>query len=289
MSYGVLCLSIFVQKNFTGPSLFGENRAISTTTAVALMGSDTSKRQREDAPLFENNILSRCLFIGAPQRESDFSRAACSLLSVQGETIYERSYSPHYLLAAKQLLFFENDLEDYRFDQSTDLGPDPDFPWWRARLCLIHQRMLSHASELLFRGAESGFDRTIEAISASQDRGIAPEQLSLRLARLYLEKGLNHQFSIDSTRAQHFFELAKQESGLTGSLGVRTRFQTFKTAQLVLHAKSKNPTPSNSLYKPADVKLESDSILLEKMKLDNYEENEPNLNPIDQAILLALW
>jgi hypothetical protein len=93
------------------------------------------------------------------------------------------------------------------------------------------------------------------------------------------------------------FELAQQATGmkseLTGVLGKRTKYQTFKTAQLHVKAKSredeeKKEEQEEKKMMPSEVKLDEDNVLLEKKALDVSEE-ETKLRILDQAILLAQW
>jgi hypothetical protein len=63
------------------------------------------------------------------------------------------------------------------------------------------------------------------------------------LTRYYTEAGLVWNYYKSSRKSKECFENAKQVTGLvatlTGKMGVRTKFQTFQTAQLVLEANSK--------------------------------------------------
>src|SRR5690606_35834926 len=103
---------------------------------------------------------------------------------------------------------------------------------------------------------------------------------------------------MNTKEARINFGLAQQATGmkseLTGVLGKRTKYQTFKTAKLHVKAKSREDEKQNEeLQKeekqmPSEVKLDEDNILLERKALD-IEEEETKLRILDQAILLAQW
>jgi hypothetical protein len=71
-------------------------------------------------------------------------------------------------------------------------------------------------------------------------------------------------------------------------LGVRTKFQTFQTSQLVLEARSKNLNQTDLIGSVPKEIQDEDDVFLDKPKLASNNQN-PNLNIIDQAIILALW
>ncbi len=91
---------------------------------------------------------------------------------------------------------------------------------------------------------------------------------------------------------------------LTGIMGVRTKFQTFQTPQLILKAHSSStkskesgvevPDGTQAPKIPVEITTEDD-VLLSRPKLtvqiqdsQTMEENS-TISLIDQAIVLALW
>lgn len=109
-----------------------------------------------------------------------------------------------------------------------------------------------------------------------------------------VESGLVYDYYDEYNLAKEAYQTAQNLSGLeaylTGKSGVRTKFQTFQTAQLVLHAvsskTSENLKPDN-LNIPKEIKNQDD-VLLEKPKFEDPSSN-PRLSAIDQVILIAQW
>lgn len=107
-----------------------------------------------------------------------------------------------------------------------------------------------------------------------------------------------------SRKSKDCFESAKGVTGLvatlTGKMGVRTKFQTFQTAQLVLEADSKrgkNTYIFLYLYMIEATHTESsaprkidddDEVLLPKPSLVDQQAIS-KLHIIDQVILLCFW
>ena len=83
------------------------------------------------------------------------------------------------------------------------------------------------------------------------------------------------------------------EIKLTGALGVRTKHQTFLTAQLKVEAKSADSGADAAPAANADTSAakdlpHNDSDLLEAVRYAGKDKS-CNLKVIDQAILLAFW
>ena len=120
------------------------------------------------------------------------------------------------------------------------------------------------------------------------------------LAQFHLEEGLVYHWYGNDIVAKKCFLEAQAVSGLkwdvTGVLGKRTKFQQFEISQLAIMASSSLEIEANSTLNAEIQILElNDDTLLEKTEFRNdVPSNQKqllkgNLNPIDQAILLAFW
>jgi tetratricopeptide (TPR) repeat protein len=135
------------------------------------------------------------------------------------------------------------------------------------------------------------------------------------LATIYLEYGLACYHFDHMKKGKALFHKAMETSGLivevTGSEGKRTKFQQKATAQMIVKAASscqpvedksepaatsdgnddgEDPTATkSSLIESQRIKHTEDSILFERIKYENAEDNKvSHLSILDQAILMAL-
>jgi hypothetical protein len=150
---------------------------------------------------------------------------------------------------------------------------------------------LTHKIEPLLKITNESFDQLFEEFSESNYKN---GELS---AMYFIEKGLMNYFYHGNIQATKDFESAKLKTNLklelTGKLGVRTKFQKHKVAQLSLIATSKEEEEEEEKVEElqenkSEVLLDEDSILLENPKLEDTED-EKKLRIVDQCIILALW
>jgi hypothetical protein len=167
----------------------------------------------------------------------------------------------------------------------------------------IHQILLSGKSSMLKQRVVEKQQKTEEFLTANESLIPASKKLTVAfvhmltlfrdeiVARFYVESGMIWHLYMNNVKSKECLEKAKQSTGLvynlTGKMGVRTKFQTVKTPQLVLEAQSKTDSPQLATGVPKDLLLE-DETLLNKPSLDGTTQTA-NLLPIDQVILLGVW
>ncbi|KAI7904384.1 uncharacterized protein BX663DRAFT_504887 [Cokeromyces recurvatus] len=235
------------------------------------------------------------LFLGQndDQFESTLHKACLKTLSVDSEEVYHLTQQLALLAIARTLLYAVRGI--------TLTGS-----FWAMRSTFIQQQLLdeftgSLQNELMTLAKESTQD--IEA-----QNELDSDTLEGLKIRHELELGLIYSFFGQDKEALEKMESAQKESGfnwsLTGSLGRRTKFQTFDVSQLVVLAESKKKKKeeedndeiekeSEEAVKPETLDL-NDDTLLERIQFSendkNKAENEKrhgNLNIIDQCLLLA--
>jgi len=202
---------------------------------------------------------------------------AISVLSISGETAFGKTVIPHYLVVAKYFL------------DRVDISGLETYEWWRVRLNIIHQKLMSYSTEILLNAITKSFEL--------MDDKFGNDSYDEICARYHVEKGLVDFHFMRTRFAQQSFARAKEVTGLytnvTGKLGVKTKYQQFKTAQLVLEAKSRTCEKKEESILPQAAEHFEDSHLLERPKLD-VEENEEDLTKtvlrvVDQVIILGMW
>ena len=171
--------------------------------------------------------------------------------------------------------------------------------WWAARCLFVHQQVLSEPSMTLKTQAFHHYARVEAQLKTQND-------LSKEI-QLLIEQGLFHHLLSESREALAVFLTAQEKMQLTvkltGILGVRTRFQTFKTALLTLDIQS-NQNALNPIAESSQPTLDlddnnnvnnvnnrtiqlNDDTLLEKPKLDHVDPVQP-VGVMEQILLLAL-
>jgi tetratricopeptide (TPR) repeat protein len=241
-------------------------------------------------PPIEN--LHSTPFDNVTDNEEQIQKYAIQKLSIGGELAYSKTVAPHYLVLAKTFLERK---QLRKFIKILDTCN-----WWALRASIIHQQILTHNVQILKDQCFAYFETLLPRFGSSD---VKAGELA---ARLYLEHGLMCHMFGQSKSARESFQNAKKATKLftklTGTLGVRTKFQTEKIAQLVLIAKSRKmkevSTESIDEKLPEEVPLEEDNELLPRMELDacdsdsedelNENEMDNSLRIIDQSILLCM-
>ncbi|KZV93068.1 TPR-like protein [Exidia glandulosa HHB12029] len=211
--------------------------------------------------------------------EEAFNRTAVAELAYGGEPAYHLASHVAFLRIAQILA----GLTYTHLDTAT---------WWRLRVWTVHLYMLDEPVAL--PSDVSSF--------LAEYRPANPDLV----ARYLLEVGLlDHLFHSDKQAAERFVEAAKStglQYELTGALGKRTKFQVQEHSQLVLLAQSKTSTvPSTETAAVPETLALNDDTLLEHTQFTSSSGasqsstlghldpgNQPELDPLDQCILLAM-
>jgi tetratricopeptide (TPR) repeat protein len=280
---GLTAFSAFLQVNVTGPPI---------TTQSLLFCTESSGE------------------IGSARKR------LLSSLSVDGLSVYQ--YIPHVeLFCLARAIFTE-------YFPCISGGKTQDSKWMRIRINAYHQRLLSSGPSNI-RLSDSAAElqvridtdiSTLEREMFGPDSNFSTEakvQFLLEKAHICIMQGLD-------LKARENIQLAKTVSGFnyafSGALGKRTKFQEKDISQLVVFAKSKpaaamteasgHPSGnssdlSTSHTRPTALKL-NDDTLLESIEFAKQEkadsslpqeliglepDKQPQLNPLDQIILLA--
>lgn len=207
-------------------------------------------------------------------------------LSVDGEAAYKLTPNPELFSIAKALL--------------VDAGIDGPVcaKTARMRVNFLHQKMLSEVTSTLQDSIYNDLDELAKADLNADEKG-----------RYLLERAIiNTHHGFDAKARQDLDQAAKVrnfEFALTGIMGKRTKFQDRDISQLVVLAKSADETPQSAESSgPKKLDLNDDTLLesisfVDKKSTTVQEElppalqsvdpnNQPMLNPVDSAILLAM-
>ncbi|KAG2230505.1 hypothetical protein BDF21DRAFT_409801 [Thamnidium elegans] len=226
------------------------------------------------------------LFLGQNDEtvETKLHDACLKSLSVDSEEVYHLTQQLALLSIARTLL--------YSVRKNTLTGS-----FWSMRSTFIQQQLLDEFTGSLQNELFSLAKESTETLESAKLDEEPAEQLKIRYE---LEVGLIYSFFGQDKEALENMESAQKTSGfvwsLTGSLGRRTKFQTFDVSQLVVLAESKKKNTDKTEEEPArpeTLDLNDDTIL-ERIAFTENEKNETesdkrhgNLNVIDQCLLLA--
>ena len=340
---GVASLNLFLQINYTGPSLYhgGVERPGKEDQKTAklvesvnphqrfsskLNVSLNEEREKEDTKSEETNM----------QIEHDvdvpFQNSVLSELSVDGEWPCPVCKWPYFLLLARSILLTladpnrpdwsrclvsSNDIKIVLRKSSpteTVYFPPPSklfvseaqklkcVQLWSARAAVAHSRLIQadEPSILLWEEVEFMFKYCKDKYcDTDADRGRGSHELA---AKICLEFGLaEHYFDMEKKGKKHFqqaLSLSGMNVEVTGSEGKRTKYQQKSTAQMLVRAvptsQSTNSEDSREDFNEnciaeQQVKLEEDTILLDRVKYEDEEDNvHHELSILQQTILLAL-
>lgn len=208
-------------------------------------------------------------------------------LSVDGEAAYQLTPNPELFSVAKALLV----------DANID-GPVVA-KTARMRVNFLHQKMLSEVTSTLQDSIYSDSGELVKAELNADEKG-----------RYLLERAIiNTHHGFDAKARQDLDQAAQVrnfEFALTGKLGKRTKFQDRDISQLVVLARSAGEEAPRSGEPSGPKKLDlNDDTLLEAISfadqksttvqedlpsaLQSVDPNDqPILNPVDSAILLAM-
>ena len=182
-------------------------------------------------------------------------------LTLEGEDCVSYLHGGEYLLAASQV--FLKDFSIIEHLESSYL--------WRARYSFIHQQALNHPVSVLYNLMQESFSRVEHSA----------------LTHIEYSRCLIYYSQYEACEA----EICKAENktgikyGLTGKMGVRTKFQKQKTAQLVLSVISQETLPVEETLLPQSIDLDPECPLHETSQLE--ESNIESLSLEDSVLLLA--
>jgi tetratricopeptide (TPR) repeat protein len=276
---GYAALLAFIQANVTGPPLRFRPSTIILPESVA--ASRAAYR----------NVQTRLL----------------AGLSVDG-------IAPYKLTPNLELFCLANNV----MNNATILNKVKAIRWVRMRTTFINQRLLSEISSTIQNNLYDDLDSIEDDLDAAGATTVKAEFLLERSA-IHIHHGLDKlaRKDIEAATVERKFEFA-----LTGLLGKRTKFQEKETSQLVVLAKSRSsdgtPDPgpkinneeiSKDQSRPTNLDLNDDTLLesISFSKVDNRTaadlqgadtlsatlksldpSNQPQLEPLDSIILLAL-
>ncbi|KKK26661.1 hypothetical protein ARAM_002535 [Aspergillus rambellii] len=232
-------------------------------------------------------------------------------LSVDGEAAYKLTPNVELFAVAKAILADT--------DAVVEGGPLAA-KTTRMRINFLHQKMLSEVTSTLQDIIYNDLEEVSKALLGDKPSGLEKGKFLLERATIHIQHGFD-------AKARADLELAaserKFEFALTGRLGKRTKFQDRDISQLVILAKSTEDGANtngsvsleNAQVSAAPKKLDlNDDTLLEAISFTKEEEdqsqgkavtvqdesslspalacldpgNQPLLDPVDSAILLAL-
>jgi len=264
-----------------------------------------------------------------------FHNAVLSELAVDGEWPCQVCEVPYFLLLARSILLPLSNPGGLDWmhgvkDTTTVSKEGNDAPklihqlaerftgihLWSARAAVAHARLVPSVepSQRLWKEVEKTFSNCISQLcpedlltDITNNESTTPANWERRTnaATVMLEWGLAQHHFDRPGKGRKSFDKARKYSGLktevTGADGVRTKFQTKKTAQMLVEAIStsnnnnynkennlEEETKDNNVVKAQAVEVEDD-LLLNRIQFDDDEKNKvQDLNILDQAILLAL-
>lgn len=207
-------------------------------------------------------------------------------LTVDGEAAYKLTPNPELFSVAKALLV----------DASTD-GPVVA-KTASMRVNFLHQKMLSEVTSTLQDLIYNDVEALNKADLTAEEKG----GFLLERAIINTHHGFDAKARADLDQA---CQVRNFEFALTGQMGKRTKFQERDTSQLIVLAKSADETPKSAdASGPKNVDLDDDTLLeaisFTESKATNVQaelspalqsvdpNDQPILNPVDSAILLAM-
>ena len=256
---GIAAFNLFLQLNYTGPSLDEQSTSLYGINPHACFASylHSSDEQSEST---NNGITTR--------KDANYHNTVLSELAVDGIWPCQVVEAPYLLLLARSIFsnlvsvitesislpksWMTSDTGSHKsMFKVTDL-PSPfvsiisklnTVALWSTRVVVAHERLLlgNEPSERLWVEVEAIFDRRCLVDFDMKDKGSSVNSQQLK-AMVLLEYGLASYYFEHAKKGKRLFDLAKETSGLsvevTGSEGKRTKYQEKSTAQMIVRASS---------------------------------------------------
>ena len=235
---------------------------------------------------------------------SAFNAACHSILSLDGEDVFDQSVQPLLLTLAHLLLV----------RHSQHVSRTRSGSWWTLRLLAIHHALMETNTATI----KQNMDKLIPALLTTYNTATHPTPLATTLgakARIEVAALQLEYWQYDA--AQTSLETAQRMCGLsvavTGVMGKRTKWQQDKKSQLVVTAEARTDSvqargeevkeskegdewkqdeekgeerEDDEQYMPGVQQLDSD-VLLPSLSLDAHIQSMP-LSAVQRALLLAL-
>lgn len=299
---GIAAFNLFLQLNYTGPTFDMKSKQ---AVEAAEVNPHKMFRKLLDVDNEANEQLSNTI---SAKRHTRYHNTVLSELACDGQWPFPVVEAPYMLLLARCIFsILANPTKGYWADKNDPSSNTTELfetlssklsvvCVWHARATVAHERLLltQEPTNTLWEEVEATFPRCIKAMEGQSKPLQAIMSLEFGLACHHFER---------HKEAKTLFHKAKETSGLflevTGAQGVRTKFQTKATAQLVVRAVSaaKSDTPlqkennvdADSKIKSQMIGFNEDDILHEQVQFQDEEENKvKHLTVLDQAILMGL-
>ena len=366
---GIAALNLFLQLNYTGPSLeecigdigtapkedpllgihphpcFAEHLSASAEDSTVTSKTQLEEKEEGETKQTETSITTSSFV------HTKFHNAVLAELAVDGEWPCQVCQVPYFLLLARSIFISLANPKSMDWMHSSDGVDETDSPTssdapklmvalskkltgahiWSARAAVAHGRLIQSIEPpiTLWEEVKSTFERCVEKVCPddllADITNNNPDSDTLKVddssdsvwerrknaATLMLEWGLAQHHFDQPGMGRKCFDKALEYSGLkttlTGAQGVRTKFQTKQTAQMLVEAvstakdarsDSNNSDKENdseeiekggkNLVKQQEVEVD-DELLLGRVKFEDESKNKvQDLNVLDQAILLSL-
>ena len=273
----IAALYAFLQSNVTGPPLPFKSAAL----------------------VFPKRIAKDATAVATLRRE------LVSSLSVDGVAAYKLMPNPELFWLAHLIL------QRPAIQTAVDGAA-----WARMRVNFVHQRLLSEVAPSLQVSIYDDLavlDGVMSSTSSAPEKANLMASFLLERAAIHMHHGLDKKARADLDQAAR---ARKFEFALTGLLGKRTKFQEKDVSQLVVLARSSDPQVQGSsadvrkimdVSHPQNLHLNDDTLLeaisfTERVSSPEIEDdaslpasltsldpaNQPQLDPVDSAILLSV-
>ncbi len=300
---GIAAFNLFLQLNYTGPSLDEQPSALDGINPHACFSSYLQ-------PLEENSENTNTGI--TTRKDANYHNMVLSELAVDGTWPCQVAEAPYFLLLARSIFsnlvsiatesislpksWMTSDPGSHKsMFKATSLSPQfvsitsklVGVSLWSTRAVVAHERLLlgTEPSERLWSEVETVFDQRCLTDFEVKEKDSSMESQKLK-AMVYLEYGLaSHHFE-HIKKGKKLFDLAKETSGLsvevTGSQGRRTKYQQKSTSQMIVRASSTavSTNAASEASSPSDNAAASDSqespseTKTEETKSSRIEHNE---------------
>eukprot|EP00039_Didymoeca_costata_P010739 m.145313 g.145313 ORF g.145313 m.145313 type:complete len:810 (+) comp14944_c0_seq1:59-2488(+) len=250
-----------------------EPRDKTEVLALGVASLQLFRQMNWTGPTFQDPVISRI-----PDKEN-FQADIVASLVVDGETVFPRVQAPWYL-ALSRAAFLD---EDGSPKQHEDLGA-----WvWIARCIFAHQQILESNSASLFESLKGAIAYVMTEeyeINKYFHNPDLPAEMLIEFGHYFNYYGRAEESRCCWEKAQTYLDLDLE---MGGALGVRTKFQTTPTPQLILNTKRSDKSINGQSIEmlPRSVEL-NDDTRLESIDFTGEIDTKP-LSPCEQALILA--